>query len=84
MQEHHLEEYNGFEKHQKILYKVSLIYNQKLFRLCLPSYLGQEVISKLHYMSEAHLSLNNLICIKSILFHLQLFIEDFWSLSAEV
>ena len=46
-----------------ILYKVSLIYGQKLYRLCLPSYLGREVIGKLHYKSEAHLSLQNLIAI---------------------
>ena len=63
MQDHNLEHYNGFEMHQNILYKVSLIYGQKLFRLCLPSYLGREVIGKLHYKSEAHLSLQNFIAI---------------------
>ena len=45
------------------MYKVSEIYGQKLYRLCLPAYLGRDIVGKLHYKSEAHLSLGNLIAI---------------------
>jgi hypothetical protein len=56
-----LEQFKDFEIHKKILYKVSMIY--KLYRLCLPTYLGRDIISKLHYASEAHLTLANLVSI---------------------
>ena len=63
IQSDNLEQFKDFEIHNKILYKVSMIYGQKLYRLCLPTYLGRDIISKLHYQSEAHLSLANLVSI---------------------
>ena len=58
-----LDQFKDFEVHKKILYKVSEIYGQKLYRLCLPTYLSRDIVGKLHYKAEAHLSLANLIAI---------------------
>ena len=38
-----------------VLYKNSLVFDQIVQRLCLPSYLGREILSKLHQRNHCHL-----------------------------
>ena len=48
-----LDQFKDFEVHKKILYKVSEIYGQKLYRLCLPTYLSRDIVGKLHDKAES-------------------------------
>ena len=43
-----------------VLYKNSLVFEQLVPRLCLPEFLGREVIHKLHQLNKCHLGGNNL------------------------
>ena len=45
---------------QGILYKNSLIFDQIIPRLCLPEFLGSEIIHKLHHLNRFHLGGINL------------------------
>ena len=59
----HISEIKDFQLHEGILYKVSIVYGQQLFRLALPKFLGQDILRSLHHKSEAHLTLNNLLAV---------------------
>ena len=43
-----------------VLFKESIIYDQVIYRLCLPQFLALEVLTKLHFRNSAHLNSENL------------------------
>ena len=46
---------------QDILFKNSIVFNEVVHRLCLPNFLGREVLSKLHAQNHCHLGGANLL-----------------------
>jgi hypothetical protein len=52
---------NKYELVEETLYKTTEVYGQKVYRLCLPNFLGQEVLQKLHFLNEIHLTPDNLL-----------------------
>ena len=45
---------------EKVLFKLSLIYGMKVFRLCLPVNLAREVLTVMHRHNKGHMSVTNL------------------------
>ena len=44
----------------EVLFKKSLVFNEIVYRLCLPRYLGREILFKLHNKNHCHISDLNL------------------------
>ena len=52
---------NNYELEKKTLYKTSELYGQQVYRLCLPNFLGLEVLQKLHFLNDSPLTPDNLL-----------------------
>ena len=48
LQKHRQKDNSFFLDHENILFKKTLVYNQVMYRLCLPTYLGKQVLTNLH------------------------------------
>jgi hypothetical protein len=55
------EEIGTFVLYEQILYKTKVIMNQTVFRLCLPNFLARDVLQKLHFKHDVHLTADNLL-----------------------
>ena len=51
---------NKFCIEKGVLFKRSTIYNEIIYRLCLPVYLGREILQKLHDRNSCHITGDNL------------------------
>jgi hypothetical protein len=56
-----INEFKTFVLYEEILYKTKEIMGQTVFRLCLPNYLGKDILQKLHFKNEVHLTPDNLL-----------------------
>ena len=54
-------EFGSFVLFEEILYKTKVIMGQTVFRLCLPNFLGRDVLQKLHFKHDVHLTQDNLL-----------------------
>ena len=52
---------NDYALIEGILYKIRTVYGQKAIRLCIPSFVGNQVLSNLHHNNSAHPSIDNLL-----------------------
>ena len=52
---------NKYEIVKETLYLTTEVYGQQVYRLCLPNFLGQEVLQKLHFLNDSHLTPDNLL-----------------------
>ena len=50
-----------FEVHKGILYKTEDIYGEKAFKLCVPSFMAQDMLRQAHYKDEKHCSAKALV-----------------------
>jgi hypothetical protein len=55
------EEIGTFVLFEQILYKTKVIMNQTVYRLCLPNFLARDVLQKLHFKHDVHLTADNLL-----------------------
>ena len=52
---------NNYQLEKKTLFVTSEVYGQRVYRLCLANFLGREVLKKLHFMNDSHLTHDNLL-----------------------
>jgi hypothetical protein len=62
MESENKEIFNDYQLEKKTLYKTSDLYGQKVYRLCLPNFLGRDKLKKWHFMHDSHLTHDNLLC----------------------